>query len=200
MPQVTAHQALPLYSPVNRKHYRYLQNVSDKQKPLCYIGHVVRLFTLYRVVSNKTNRWQFVSHWHFSLSLAIQSKSTFILSFEFLARLSLFLNLSLFHILVPRSVHGSTFHVIMITWLWVQNILDFSLLTLFFNKFLLPFNKLQTILLRFKDLSVLCNFKKKFSEQISNSDTKKMGSIYIAVFCFKIGFVWNELDRTFGSR
>ncbi len=44
-----------------------------------------------------------------------------IISFEFLTRLTLFLDLSLFYILDPRSARGSTFGIIMITWLQLPN-------------------------------------------------------------------------------
>ncbi len=43
------------------------------------------------------------------------------ISFEFLTRLTLFLNLSLFHILAPGSERLSTFRIIMIMWLQVPN-------------------------------------------------------------------------------
>jgi hypothetical protein len=49
------------------------------------------------------------------LMLYMPQKTLKYVSFEFLTRLILFLNLSLFHILAPRrSVCGSTFGVIMI--------------------------------------------------------------------------------------
>ncbi len=102
----------------NRIIVKFQTELWDHTCVICISLHLQRAYLVFYKQGPESCLWVFycIAAFCYRAYLALYR-----LSIKFLTRLTLFLNLSLFYILAPHSASGSTFGIIMITWLQLPN-------------------------------------------------------------------------------